>query len=57
MEKKGEHEKGAGATCTQLPSDDLQWRAHGPGGNCTQRTGEDGKKEKETRKTAFKIPE
>lgn len=57
MEKKGEHEEGTGATCAQLPSDDVQRRAHGPGGDCPQRTGEAGKKEKETRKTPFKIPE
>lgn len=57
MEKKGKHEEGAGATCTQLPSDDLQRRANGPRGNCAQRTREAGEKEKETRKTAFKVPE
>lgn len=57
MEKKGKHEEGAGATCTQLPSDDLQRRANGPRGNCAQRTREAGEKEKETRKTAFKVAE
>ena len=55
MEEKGKHEKGSGPTCSQLPSNNLQWRAHGPGGDRPERTGEDGQEEAEAGEKASEV--
>lgn len=57
MEKKGEHKERAGPTCSQLPPDHLQRRAHGPGGDSTKGARAGGEEEEETGEEAAQVPE
>lgn len=57
MEKKGKHKERAWAACSQLPPDHMQWRAHGPRGNCTPGAGTVREEEAEAGKEAAEVAE
>lgn len=57
MEKKGEHKERAWTTCSQLPPNHVQWRAHGPRGDCATRAGAGREEETETRAEDAEVAE